>query len=159
MPGWAEIAALYRQHTAESGQEFTPEAVDKVFCYTQGRSWLVNALANEITFEMAVPLDQPVTAGHVEQAWEILVRGRATNLESLEYRLHEERVARVMARVVQGEVPSYPGFDQDKRYLQDLGTAGGEIRCPRGQPVLRRGGRPHADRGPAAPGGRYVAAR
>jgi hypothetical protein len=117
----AEISVLYGQHTAESGQEFTAEAVERVFFYTQGQPWLVNAIASEITLEMDVPLDRPVTAEHVEQAKEVLVRSRATNLESLEYRLHEERVARVMAPVIQGEVPSYPGFDRDKRYLQDLG--------------------------------------
>jgi hypothetical protein len=92
-----------------------------VFFYTQGQPWLVNAIASEITLEMAVPRDQPITAEHVELAKEVLVRSRATNLESLEHRLHEERVARVMAPIIQGEIPSYPGFDRDKRYLQDLG--------------------------------------
>jgi hypothetical protein len=116
-----QVAALYGQFTAESGQPFTPEATERVFFYTQGQPWLVNAIAREITLKMAVPLHQPVTAEHVEQAKEVLVRSRATNLESLEHRLHEERVARVMAPVIQGEIPSYPGFDRDKRYLQDLG--------------------------------------
>jgi len=60
--------------------------VERVFFHTQGQPWLVNAIASEITLEMAVPLDQPVTADHVEQAKEVLVRSRATNLESLEYR-------------------------------------------------------------------------
>lgn len=116
-----QVAALYGQYTAESGQEFTSDAVHRVFFYTQGQPWLVNAIAREITLRMAVPHDQQITADHVEQAKEVLVRSRATNLESLEYRLHEERVARVMAPVIQGEIPSYPGFERDKRYLQDLG--------------------------------------
>jgi hypothetical protein len=116
-----EIAALYRQHTEETGQKFTSEAIDRVFFYTQGQPWLVNAIASEITLEMAVPFGQPVLDEHVEKAKEVLVRGRATNLESLEYRLHEERVVKVMDPIIQGQIPSYPGFARDWRYLQDLG--------------------------------------
>jgi hypothetical protein len=116
-----QVAALYGQYTAESGQAVTSDAVERVFFYTQGQPWLVNAIAREITLKMAVPRDQPITAEHVEQAKEVLVRSRATNLESLEHQLHEERVARVMAPIIQGEIPSYAGFDRDKRYLQDLG--------------------------------------
>jgi hypothetical protein len=116
-----QVAVLYGQYTAESGQEVTADAVERVFFYTQGQPWLVNAIAREITLKMAVPLDQPISAEHVEQAKEVLVRSRATNLESLEHRLHEERVARVIAPIIQGEVPSYPGFIRDWRYLQDLG--------------------------------------
>ena len=44
-----EVATLYKQHTAETGQEFTPDAVDRVFTLTQGQPWLVNALAREVT--------------------------------------------------------------------------------------------------------------
>jgi hypothetical protein len=125
-----QVADLYGEYTGESGQEFTPEAVEKAFFYTQGQPWLVNAIAREITLKMKVPLDRPVTADHVEQAKEVLVRSRATNLESLEHRLHEERVARVMGPIIRGEIPSYPEFDRDWRYLQDLGllAVGDQVR-------------------------------
>lgn len=125
-----EVAALYGQYTDESGQAFTPDAIERVYFYTQGQPWLVNAIAREITLKMPIPRDQPITAEHVEQAKEVLVRSRATNLESLEHRLHEERVARVMAPVIEGEIPSYSGFERDKRYLQDLGllAAGDGVR-------------------------------
>ena len=39
-----EVATLYKQHTAETAQEFTSEAVERVFALTQGQPWLVNAL-------------------------------------------------------------------------------------------------------------------
>ena len=44
-----EVAALYAQHTAETGQVFLPEAVDRAFLLTQGQPWLVNALARQLT--------------------------------------------------------------------------------------------------------------
>jgi hypothetical protein len=48
-----EVAVLYAQHTAETGQEFTAEAVDRAYDYTQGQPWLVNALAYDITRKRA----------------------------------------------------------------------------------------------------------
>ena len=59
-----EIAELYDQHTQATGQEFTKDAVDRVFELTQGQPWLVNALAYEIIFKMGVTGD--ITAGQVE---------------------------------------------------------------------------------------------
>ncbi len=44
-----QVAELYAQHTAATGQEFTPDAVDRTFEYSQSQPWLVNALAREIT--------------------------------------------------------------------------------------------------------------
>ena len=44
----AQVAELYGQHTAETGQEFAAEAVDRAFEYSQGQPWLVNYIAQEI---------------------------------------------------------------------------------------------------------------
>jgi len=40
-----EVVELYAEHTGDTGQAFTPEALDRVFELTQGQPWLVNALA------------------------------------------------------------------------------------------------------------------
>ncbi|MDR1041122.1 MAG: ATP-binding protein, partial [Deltaproteobacteria bacterium] len=42
-----EIEVLYGQHTAETGQIFEPEAVDRAWHWTEGQPWLVNALARD----------------------------------------------------------------------------------------------------------------
>ncbi|WP_433518103.1 hypothetical protein ACQP2T_22705 [Nonomuraea sp. CA-143628] len=42
------------RHTQATGQEFTKDALDRAFELTQGQPWLVNALAHEIIFKMAV---------------------------------------------------------------------------------------------------------
>ena len=49
-----ETLALLGQHTAETGQAFTPEARETVWAQTLGQPWLVNALAQEACFESAV---------------------------------------------------------------------------------------------------------
>ncbi|MFI7135090.1 AAA family ATPase [Nonomuraea sp. NPDC050153] len=115
-----QIAELYDQHTQATGQEFTKDAVDRVFELTQGQPWLVNALAHEVVFEMGVT--GAITAGQVEQAKERLIRARATHLDALVARLHEPRVKRVMEPVVAGSLPDVdPTFDDDLSYVRDLG--------------------------------------
>jgi hypothetical protein len=91
-----EVADLYEQYTSESGQEFNPDAVERVFFYTQGQPWLVNAIARELTHTMAVPRDQSITADHVEQAKEVLVRTRSTNLEQAAELLDDEPAVQII---------------------------------------------------------------
>ncbi|MFC5821430.1 ATP-binding protein [Nonomuraea harbinensis] len=115
-----DIAELYDQHTQQTGQEFTKDAVERVFELTQGQPWLVNALAHEVVFEMGVT--GAVTAGQMEDAKERLIRARATHLDSVMARLHEPRVKRVMEPVVAGTFPHIdPAFSDDLSYVRDLG--------------------------------------
>jgi hypothetical protein len=133
-----EVTELYAKHTAETGQEFTPEAVQQAFGYTQGQPWLVNALAREIIEEMGIEPPHPITAGHVEAAKERLIMARVTHLDSLSARLHEPRVRQVIEPLLAGTYPgSDAAFDEDVRYLQDLGllAQGRDIRVA--NPIYR----------------------
>ncbi|MFR0359550.1 ATP-binding protein [Streptomyces sediminimaris] len=118
----AEVAELYGQHTTETGQEFTLDAVRRAFWCTQGQPWLVNALAYEITSRMRVPLSEPVTAEHVDEAKERLILARATHLDSLAARLGEDRVRRIVQPLIAGELllPT-DTYDDDLAYVRDLG--------------------------------------
>jgi hypothetical protein len=44
-----QVRELYLQHTHETGQKFTPEAIDYAFMVTRGNPWLVNVLAYQAT--------------------------------------------------------------------------------------------------------------
>jgi hypothetical protein len=116
-----EVRQLYGQHTAETGQVFTPEAVELAAELTAGQPWLVNALAAEIVEEMAVPAAEAITAGHVEQAKERLILARATHLDSLAAKLAEPRVLRVIQPVLAGTVAQFDDYDDDVQYVRDLG--------------------------------------
>ena len=48
-----DVKSLYEQHTAATGQIFTPEAINHAYDLTQGQPWLVNALAKEVTEYLA----------------------------------------------------------------------------------------------------------
>ncbi|MEV4116178.1 hypothetical protein [Nonomuraea sp. NPDC049695] len=114
-----QIAELYDQHTQATGQEFTKDAVERVFELTQGQPWLVNALAHEITFKMGVT--GTIGDEQVEDAKERLIRARATHLDSLAARLHEPRVKRVMEPIVAGDLYTDRTNSDDLSYARDLG--------------------------------------
>jgi type II secretory pathway predicted ATPase ExeA len=116
----SEVAALYQQHTSETGQAFTPDALQAAFDLTQGQPWLVNSLAKVSVEELVTDLTQPVTRAHIGQAKEILIERQETHLDSLAERLREPRVRRIVEPMLAGrELPDVP-FD-DIRFVLDLG--------------------------------------
>lgn len=117
-----EVRELYAQHTADTGQVFTDEALAHAIEVTAGQPWLVNALAAEIVDEMAVPPDEAITAAHVEQAKERLILARATHLDSLVSKLHEPRVRKVIEPILAGTMDGQDDtYDDDLSYCRDLG--------------------------------------
>ncbi len=120
----AEVSRLYAQHTAATGQEFTPEAVERVFYWTQGQPFLVNALAYQCVGR-ARQYEDPriegtVTAEHIEEAKEKLILSRTTHLDSLAYKLKEERVAPIIRALLTGDEDVAQDSD-DFQYVVDLG--------------------------------------
>ncbi len=117
-----EVAELYRQHTDETGQSFTPEAVARAFQWTEGQPWLVNAMARQLV-EVVVPdSSRPITAADVDEAKEILIRRQDTHLDSLAERLREPRVRAIIEPILAGRaLGNVP--DDDLRFVQDLGLA------------------------------------
>ena len=115
-----EVAALYGQHTAETGQVFLPEAVDRAFLLTQGQPWLVNALARQLTGVLVQDRGEPIVAAKVDEAKEILIRRQDTHLDSLIERLREPRVQAIIEPMLAGEALGDVPAD-DIRFAQDLG--------------------------------------
>ncbi len=112
----AETRALLAQHTAETGQVFTPEALKMVWTQTQGQPWLVNALCADACFDNAAGRDRSraVTATAVLDARERLILSRRTHLDQLAHKLEEERVRRVVEPILSGD-------DEPRYHLHDLG--------------------------------------
>ena len=116
-----EVRALYEQHTSETGQAFTPEAITAAFTLSEGQPWLVNALAREIVEEMRIPAGEPITAAHMDTAKERLILARATHLDSLLARLAEPRVKRILEALIAGDTIHGDDLDDDVKYVRDLG--------------------------------------
>ena len=117
----AETRALVAQHTAETGQPFTPEALDAVWEQTQGQPWLVNALCAEACFDNKAGRDRSrtITADDIFAAREELILSRRTHLDQLAHKLEEDRVRRVIEPLLSGGDVRHDG--RDLEYARDLG--------------------------------------
>ncbi len=115
-----EVAELYQQHTADTGQMFTEAAIGRAFELTQGQPWLVNALAKEVVEELAIDRSIVLTPDHIDQAKEALIQRMDTHLDSLVERLKEHRVRQVIEPILAGgaldDIP-----EDDRRFVLDLG--------------------------------------
>jgi hypothetical protein len=115
-----EVAELYQQHTDDTGQVFAPESIRLVFELTQGQPWLVNALARQLTEEIAPEPEITITPIMVEEAKEILIRRQDTHLDSLAERLRENRIKAIIEPMLAGlELGDIP--NEDIQFVQDLG--------------------------------------
>ena len=118
-----ETNTLLFAHTADTGQEFTPEALDLIWTFTVGQPWLVNALAYEVTWEMKGGRDRsrPITADDVQQAKENLILRRVTHLDQLADKLREPRVRHVVEAIMTGDREPSVIPPEDITYVRDSG--------------------------------------
>ena len=117
-----EVATLYDQHTTVTGQVFEQAAIDKVWEFTRGQPWLVNALAHVSIDEIHnYDYTAPITADDIVTAKETIIRRRYTHVDSLMERLREPRVRRVVEPVILGKDMFFSSDDADCRLALDLG--------------------------------------
>ena len=120
--GEDDVARLYAQHTEATGQRFVPDAVSFAWRVTRGQPWLVNALARECVAKIhEYRYSEPITANDISAAKETLIRARGTHVDSLMERLKEPRVRRIVEPVILGRDAYLSEFDDDYRYVLDLG--------------------------------------
>jgi len=139
-----EVAALYTQHTEDTGQRFAPEAIARSFWWTQGQPFLVNALADLAVQATIVGSSEAIQEGAIDEAKERLIQARTTHLHSLEEHLREPRVARIVQPMLLGDTPfSIPYSHDDFEYVVDMGlitrgTSGAEPANPLYREVMVR---------------------
>ena len=118
----AEVHALLAQHTGETGQAFTPEALDLVWTNTRGQPWLVNALCGRACFDTEAGRDRSraIAEEAVLDAREHLVASRQVHLDQLADKLQEDRVRRVVEPLLSGgDERAFTA--RDLEYVRDLG--------------------------------------
>lgn len=115
-----DVAELYAQHTADTGQRFEPGAVARAYELTRGQPWLVNALARQAVEVLRPDPREPITAEIVDSAARILIERQDTHLDSLSARLREDRVRGVIEPMLSGETLGDLPRD-DQRFVVDLG--------------------------------------
>ncbi|MBI5593011.1 MAG: hypothetical protein HY881_21295 [Deltaproteobacteria bacterium] len=128
------MEALYGQHTVETGQVFTPEALEVAWEYSTGQPWVVNALGYEVCFDIEKGKNRstPISPEMIYQAKENLILRRETHLDQLMDKLQENRVRRVIGPMLEGRLLTQSFQRDDVGYVVDLGLIrqerNGEIR-------------------------------
>ncbi len=118
----SDIEKLVLQHTDATGQVFSDEAIERIWHYSSGQPWLVNALCDKVIYRVLTPEStERVTASHIDEAKEILILSRATHIDSLGQRLREERVRRVVEPMLIGSSDPDMGNSDDFQFCLDLG--------------------------------------
>lgn len=115
-----DMTALYQQHTAATGQQFTDEAIDLAYTLTRGQPWLVNALARQAVEVVAPDPHQSINAAVIDAARQLLIQRKDTHLDSLTARLEEPSVRAVLEPLLAGTLPLDVSVD-DIQFVQDLG--------------------------------------
>ena len=117
----AETRALMAQHTEETGQRFSPAALEAVWTQTRGQPWLVNALCAGACFDNKAGRDRSrsIEVDDVYAAREELILSRRTHLDQLAHKLEEERVRQVVEPILSGGEVQHDG--RDLEYVRDLG--------------------------------------
>jgi hypothetical protein len=115
-----DVFKLAGQHTAETGQVFTDEALQKVYDLTRGQPWLTNALLKKCVMQIR-PDGEPVEPDHVEQAEEMLIAERAVHLDSLAERLRDPRIKRIVELILTGGLDPELMQGDDFLLSQDMG--------------------------------------
>jgi hypothetical protein len=117
-----EVCELYHQHTSATKQQFTAEAIRRVFDWTDGQPWLVNAIAKQIVEEdLHLDYSRVINEHHVDAAVDTISKRRDTHILSLFNRLEEDRVRRVIEPMLAGTDTDVNLLDRDCNYCIDIG--------------------------------------
>src|SRR5207248_2041301 len=116
-----QVRDLYAQHTTETRQKFTDEAVEYTFYLTQGQPWLVNALAYQACFRDVTDRNQTITKDIIEHAKNILILRRDTHIDQLVHKLQEPRVRHIIDAIISGTGQEETFKIDDLQYVRDLG--------------------------------------
>jgi hypothetical protein len=118
-----DVAALFAQRTAETGQEITAEALDYVYEQSWGQPWIVNSLFQRATMRILREDNyQTVTLAHILTAREQMILARETHLDALNVRLRDSRIRHVVETIMIGDSnPAFGEADPAVELAKDVG--------------------------------------
>jgi hypothetical protein len=117
-----EVFELLQQHTNETGQMFPNSVKEKIYEYTSGQPWLINAMARNIVYNIYDnDYSKNITVKDVETAKENLIKRRDTHIDSLIDKLKNKRIKPIVQAIISGETLITDNFNDDYLYAKDLG--------------------------------------
>lgn len=128
-----EVKMLFQQHTDETGQEITDEALGFIWEQSCGQPWIVNSLFKRATMRILQKDDySTVTLDHVKAAREQMILARETHLDSLAVRIREPAIRFVMETMLTGNFDPEIAESEAFRLCMDLGL----VRLEKGTPAI-----------------------
>ena len=131
-----ETRVLLGQHTEDTGQAWSNEALAEVWHSTRGQPWLVNALAAQ-ALKLVKNSGQTIGIDDIMSAREVLIRRHDTHLDQLADKLREDRVRRVIGPMLSGESGIEALREDDLQYCRDLGLIRLEPTVEIANPIYR----------------------
>jgi hypothetical protein len=117
-----DIARLFAQRTAETGQRITAEALDYMYEQSRGQPWIVNSLFQRATMRILdAKSTETVTIAHILEAREQMILARETHLDALAYRLEDPRIRAIVETILTGESNPLLARSEAFRLCLDLG--------------------------------------
>lgn len=117
-----EVKSLLSQHTDATAQLFADEVCSKIFEYSSGQPWLVNALGREIINDILQnDTSKEITVAFVDQAVKNIILRRDTHIDSLLDKLKDPRVRKIIEPLILGKEDEIDITDDDTQYCLDLG--------------------------------------
>ena len=117
-----EVAALYAQHTEATGQKFEAAALAKVWEFTRGQPWLVNAIARECVEELHdFHYGEAITADDIDAAKETIILENPIHLDYLYDMVSSEWVKPIVDAGLHGMLTDEQHEDVRFKFLMGLG--------------------------------------
>lgn len=105
------IRGYYAQHSVDTGQAFDERVIARVHELTSGHPWLVSALAKRLVEEVVPDRSVTITAAHLEEAVQRLLRENNTNFDSLIKHAYEPDLQPIIIDLLQGRHYPFTPFD------------------------------------------------
>ena len=95
-----QIQRLLGQYTEDTGQAFAPEVVESIHRQTDGQPFLVNRMAQILTQEMSIPLEDTISVAHFEMAHQHILDEDSVHLAHLTTNIRRDaRFERLLLRI------------------------------------------------------------
>jgi hypothetical protein len=134
-----DIAHLFAQRAAETGQNISGEALEYVWEQSRGQPWIVNSLFKRATMRVLhEDSRETVTLEHIKEARQQMILARETHLDALAYRLEDLQIRKVLETIMTGEPDPHMAESEGFRLCEDLGMVIRERGTPKvANPIYR----------------------
>jgi hypothetical protein len=119
----SQVQELFGQYTKEVGQVIVEEVIENIYKQTAGQPFFVNRLAQILTEEMNIHIEEAITRSHFEEAYKQILHEQNVHISHLTTNIRRNRrFESVLMRIALKEMPV--SFNLDNDIISELFTYG-----------------------------------